>query len=46
LEELLSEDWPRAVAAGNPATRHKTATERTANDRMVRNVIENPCLQV
>jgi hypothetical protein len=45
LEPLL-EDWELAGADAKPAHRHATTAERKANDRMVRNVMKNPCLQV
>lgn len=42
----LSGDCARACETDSPAKRQKTNTARTENDRLVRKVIGNPCLQV
>lgn len=46
LDELLPEDWARAGAGARPASRQKRTAEKMANDRNVRDVIREPCLQV
>ncbi len=45
LDELL-EDWAWLTADKSPASRHETAAENTANDRILREVMCGPCLQV